>query len=289
MLSKLSADWSLGRMPQLLVRLSVAALIGRQPTKEEKEESEDEEIPRLTPLKIVGVEQTGNGVAVGAIAAAFPARILLRVASKHHVASDVLAIKEKLHADASIGIASTRCNRIAGFPVPRLSRDKTREGPGRKRIRVGPVAVNRGSLTHHAFPSDTDVVLLGLAWRPVDHHLPVLVEETLAARHAIQIALVRPAGVRDPTANDFARLVSPLAVLWREDPAFAIDLLDNWLLSCFKPAAELFKDPPDAISRRVFFSFLHVPCLLPRLFALRKRRAVTLLRSAFYHVSSFVV
>lgn len=97
----------------------------------------------------------------------------------------------------------------------------------RKRIRVGPAAVNRGSLTHHAFASDTDVVLLDLAWRPVDHHLFVPVEETLAARHAIQFALVRPAGVRNPTANDFARLVSPWAVLWRGNLAIVIDLLDN--------------------------------------------------------------
>lgn len=81
--------------------------------------------------------------------------------------------------------------------------------------------------THHTFASDANVVLLGFAWRPIDHHLPVPVEETLAARHAIQFALVRPTGVWDPTANDFARLVSPRAIPQSGDPAIVIDLLDN--------------------------------------------------------------
>lgn len=61
--------------------------------------------------------------------------------------------------------------------------------------------MDRGSLTHHTFPFDADVVFLGLARRSVDHRELVPVEETLAPWHAIQFALVRAACVRDPTAG----------------------------------------------------------------------------------------
>lgn len=62
--------------------------------------------------------------------------------------------------------------------------------------------MNRRSLTHHTFPFDANIVLLGLAWRSVDHRELVSIEETLATGHAIQFALVRPARVRDPTIEE---------------------------------------------------------------------------------------
>jgi len=58
------------------------------------------------------------------------------------------------------------------------------------------------SSTHHAFALHADVVLLGFAGRAVDHGDFVPVEKSLATRHAIQFALVRTAGVRDPTAGE---------------------------------------------------------------------------------------
>lgn len=85
-------------------------------------------------------------------------------------------------------------------------------------------------LTHHAFAFDTDVVLLHLAWRPVYHHQFVSVEETLASWHAIQFALVRPARVRNPTANDFALISLTIVAHQRR----SIDLPDNSPISPFE-------------------------------------------------------
>lgn len=55
------------------------------------------------------------------------------------------------------------------------------------------------SPTHHAFALDANVVSLDVTRRSIDHPISVPVKESLAPRHAIKLAFVRPSRIRDPS------------------------------------------------------------------------------------------